>query len=122
MESYSVELSLWLRPAVVALVAVLVALIVHRIGRRIVLRVVRFSTMLESVAQRIDVPAEFVLPLLALQAVWQGAPNELMWIEGIRHVNGLLLIASITWLLVAAVQGVALGVERLHPADVAEVG
>jgi small-conductance mechanosensitive channel len=61
-----------------------------------------------------------VLPLLALQLVWQAAPDDLRWINNIRHFNGLALIAALTWLASAAIGGVADGVIARHPVDVAD--
>lgn len=112
--------SAWYSPAVAAALALLAALMVHFIGRAILLRVVRYSVMLDSVLRRIDKPAGFVLPVLALQIVWQGAADELRGINAVRHWNGVLLIALVTWLATAAVRGVAEGIIKLHPYDVAD--
>lgn len=112
--------SAWYTPAVAALLAVLAALVVHAVGRAVLLHVVRFSVLLGSVVLRIDRPARFALPVLALQVVWQGAADELRGIEALRHWNGLLLIALLTWLATAAVRGLAEGVIKLHPSDVAD--
>jgi small-conductance mechanosensitive channel len=110
----------WFATAVAALLAVLGALVVHAIGRAVVLRVVRYSVLLGSVAHRIDKPAGFLLPVLALQVVWHGAADELRGIGPLRHWNGVLLIALVTWLATAAVRGLAEGVVKLHPSDVAD--
>lgn len=110
----------WFATAVAALLAVLGALVVHAIGRAVVLRVVRYSVLLGSVTRRIDKPAGFVLPVLALQVVWHGAADELRGIGPLRHWNGVLLIALVTWLATAAVRGLAEGVIKLHPSDVAD--
>ncbi len=112
--------SVWFGPAVAALLAVLGALVVHAIGRAVMLRVVRYSVLLGGVVRRIDKPAGFVLPVLALQIVWQGAADELRGIDTLRHWNGVLLIALLTWLATAAVRGLAEGVIKLHPSDVAD--
>jgi small-conductance mechanosensitive channel len=110
----------WFATVVAALLAVLGALVVHAVGRAVVLRVVRYSVLLASVARRIDKPAGFVLPVLALQIVWHGAADELRGIGPLRHWNGVLLIALLTWLATAAVRGLAEGVIKLHPSDVAD--
>jgi small-conductance mechanosensitive channel len=115
-----IDLTGWGRPLLAALIALLAAIVVHRIGRAIVLRVVRFSVVLDSVVRAIDRPASFALPLAALQVVWHGAPDTLPLIGGLRHINALLLIAALTWLAIRAVRGLANGVIRLHPADVAD--
>ncbi len=108
----------WFSPAVAAVVAVAAALVAHAVGRAVLLRVVRFSVLLDSVVHRIDQPARFVLPVFALQVVWQGADDELRGIGGLRHWNGLLLIALMTWLAISAVKGLAEGVIKLHPYEV----
>ncbi len=60
------------------------------------------------------------MPLLALQTVWQAAPDELRWIDSVRHVNGLLMIAATTWLVVRIIAGFAKGVMDRHPVDVVD--
>ena len=110
----------WFRPIVAAVFAVLAALVIHTIGRAILIRVVRFSVMLDSVVRRIDKPSLFALPVFAVELVWQGTDDALRGIDGLRHWNGLLLIAMFTWLAVSAVKGVAEGVIKLHPYDVAD--
>ena len=59
-----------------------------------------------------------LLPLLALQMVWQGASDELRYIGSVRHLNGLLTIAAVCWLLVTAIGALADAVIARHPADV----
>ncbi len=112
------EFSPWSRPLLAALLAVVIGLAVHRIGRVVVLRLVGFSVVLACVARRIDRPAQLVLPLLGLQVVWHGASDDLDLIGGLRHLNGLLLIAALTWLLVEVVRGITQGILALNPADV----
>lgn len=54
------------------------------------------------------------------QLVWQVAPDDLRFIDSLRHLNGLLLIAAATWVVVRAVNGFAEGVIAQHPLDVAD--
>lgn len=117
---WTTTLSPWLNPLIAALIGVVAALVVHRIGRAVLYRVVRFSTLFTQVVRHCERPMQLVLPLLALQAVWQGAPDDLRGIASVRHVNGLLLIAALAWLAIGAVRGVAAGIIELHPADVAD--
>jgi len=107
----------WLPVLGVAAVAALLALVAQRVGRRVVFRLARFSPLLDSVVHESDRAAGFVFPLAALQAVWQGAPSDLPSIEGVHHATGLLLIASLTWLAMSALRGVAEGVIKLHPVE-----
>lgn len=110
----------WFNTWAVAVIAVVLALIVHKLGGLILLRVARHSHLLSAILTKIRTPAKFVLPLLALQTVWQGAPDELRWIDNVRHVNGLLMIAATTWLLVRIIAGFAQGILDRHPLDVAD--
>lgn len=110
----------WGSTLVAAAVAAVAALALHTVVRAVLRRVVRqehaviFSAMLE----RTQRAAGFALPLLALQAVWTAAPNDLPWIANVRHANGLGLIAAITALLMGAVGGLADGLIARHPANV----
>jgi small-conductance mechanosensitive channel len=108
--------ALWM--VIVAAIAVVIGLIVHRIGAAIVWRVTRNLPISGAVARRIWRPARFVLPVIALQAVWQAAADSTPYIGQIRHGNALLLLAGLTWLAQRAVSGVAEGIMAQHPVDV----
>lgn len=110
----------WFNTMIAAGVAVLLGLLVHRIGRFLVLRITRFSVVLDTVARAVDRPAQTVLPLIALQVVWHAASEELTLLAGVRHVNAVLLIVALTWLGLRAARGVANGFIKLHPSDVAD--
>jgi small-conductance mechanosensitive channel len=114
------SLSPWLATSLAATVAVLAALIVHRVGHLVLMRATRPAIVLHAVVAACRPAAQAVLPLMALQAVWQAAPDDLRYIAGIRHLNGLALIACLTWLVVSAIGGVADGLALRFPADVAD--
>lgn len=107
----------WTATAVLALAAVVAALVVHRVLGSLLRRATRSSPVLHTMLLAVQGPAGAALPLLALQAVWQLAPNTLPLIENVRHFNGLLLIAALTWLAMAAIRGLAKGVIDRHPVD-----
>jgi small-conductance mechanosensitive channel len=111
-------LEAWVRPAAAAVVAVLLASIAARVLRPVLTRLSAFSPIASAVVKRSLHPLQWLLPLLALQLVWQGVPDDLRGIGPVRHLNGVLLIAALTWLAARAVRGVADGVIALHPADV----
>jgi hypothetical protein len=67
-----------------------------------------------------DAPLHVLLPLAALAVVLDGAADTLAGIEGLRHLVGVLLIAAVTWVAIAAVRGAADAVVVLHPQDVAD--
>ena len=110
----------WTIAAVVAVAAVLGGLIVHRIGGALLRHATRKTPLLHAIVEAIDTPASAAIALFALQAVWQGAPDDMPHIGTVRHVNGVLLILVMTWLAMCAVSGLAQGVIARHPTDVAD--
>jgi len=110
----------WFHTWVAALIAIAAASIAHRIAQAVLVRVTRPTPALQSAVRNAKAAAAFVLPLLALQAVWQAAPDELRFIGRVRHLNGLALIACATWLAVSAIRGFADGLIAAHPVDVAD--
>ena len=105
---------------VTALIAVVVALLIHRAGTAVVQRLTRNLPIASAVARRSWRPTRFVLPLIALQAVWQAAPETLPLISQVRHGNALLLLATITWLGLRAIDGVAQGIITQHSMEVVD--
>lgn len=110
----------WFAPALSALIAVFLALLVHRVASAVLQRVTRHTPVLHALLVNIKPAARLVLPLLALQMVWQAAPDELRFIAGVRHLNGLLLIGAAAWLAIRAVNGFADGLIAKHPYDAAD--
>ncbi|QJW84947.1 mechanosensitive ion channel [Ramlibacter terrae] len=104
--------------AFVALAAVFGAMVVHRLARAVLRRLVRGSLMLQSMLTATERAGSAVLPLLALMAVWQAAPNDLPFIGTVRHMNGLLLIGAMTWWFMSFINGFAEGVLARHPSTV----
>lgn len=108
----------WFGPFLAALLAVPLALLAHRVAGLVLDRVTRSVPALHAMLLAIKRPARVVLPLIALQLVWQAAPDDLRFIGNVRHLNGLLLIAVGTWLAVSAVSGFAQGMVKQHPSDI----
>lgn len=106
------------RVLAMALLAVVLALIVHRVGAALVWRLTRNLPISSVVAERIWRPARLVLPVLALQGIWHAAPDTFALIAPLRHANGLLLLAGLTWLAQRAVGGVAQGIINKYPVNV----
>jgi len=102
----------WFGPLVAALIAVPLALMIYRVGGMVLERVTRSVPALHTMLLSIKLPAKVVLPLVALQLVWQAAPEDLRFIGNVRHLNGLLLIAAGTWLAIGAVSGFAEGMVK----------
>ena len=107
-----------LRILLAAAASVLLALLAHAVSATVVLRLTRAMPVANLTARQCRTPALLLLPLMALQAVWQVAPDTFPLIAGVRHANGLLLLAGLTWLGLRAVRGVSHGVIALHPVDV----
>jgi small-conductance mechanosensitive channel len=105
----------WLATMGFALAGVIVALVFHRIVGALARRNTVRAPVIHAMLVAIEKPAGAVLPLLALQGIWQAAPDGMKHMAAVRHVNGVLLIASLTWLVIAAVQGFARGIITRNP-------
>lgn len=108
----------WFGPLLAALIAAPLALLAHRVAGLVLERLTRSVPVLHAMLLGIKAPAKAVLPLIALQLVWQAAPDDLRFIGNVRHLNGLLLIAAATWLAIGAINGFADGMVKQHPSDV----
>jgi small-conductance mechanosensitive channel len=108
----------WTYTGIVAVAAVIVAGIVHRIAAVVLRRATGHVLVLRSVFEACVPVVRILLPLIALQLVWQAASDDLRHIGTVRHFNGLAVIAGTCWLLIAAIGGLADGVIAKHPADV----
>ena len=74
----------WLAPFASALGAALVGLLVYVVLRPIVRRVARHAPVANAVVQQIDRPVRWLLPLMAVQVVLEGAPDDLPHMGGAR--------------------------------------
>lgn len=108
----------WTHTGIVAVAAVIAAAIVHRIAAVVLRRATGPVLVLRTVFEACVPVVRLLLPLIALQLVWQAASDDLRHIGTVRHFNGLAVIAGTCWLLVAAIGGLADGVIAKHPADV----
>jgi len=114
------DLSHPVQAAMAAAIVFVLALAVHRIGRRVVLRLVRGRPVWREVARRIDLPTLALLPLLALQALGQALPSDLPGLSGLQQLDGVLLIGALAWTAIGAIEGVAAAILARHPVDVAD--
>lgn len=108
----------WTHTGIVALAAVIAAGIAHRIAAVVLRRATGPVLVVRTVFEACVPVVRLLLPLIALQLVWQAASDDLRHIGTVRHFNGLAVIAGTCWLLVAAIGGLADGVIAKHPADV----
>lgn len=107
-----------LRMLLAAGVAVVLALLLHMLGAALLRRVTRGLPLGSAIVRECTAPTGFVLPLVALQAVWQVAPHDFPLIDGVRHANVLLLLTCLTWLGLRVVRGATKGLMALHPLQV----
>ena len=105
----------WMLTLITALVAALGAVVVHVVARAVLRRMTKHALVFRTMLDHTERAGALVLPLLAMQVVWGSAPDNLPWIGIVRHVNGLLLLASATWLAIGAIGGLAEGVIARHP-------
>ncbi|SOD29128.1 Mechanosensitive ion channel [Variovorax sp. YR752] len=110
----------WFGTWIAILVAIPLALLVHRIGGLVLKRITRPVPTVHAMVINCNAPARLVLPLVALLLIFQAAPDDLRFIGNVRHLNGLLLIAAVTWLTVKAISGFADGVLAQNPSDIAD--
>ncbi len=108
----------WTATGFAVAAALVAAMVAHRIGRMVLVRAARNTTIVQAVLASTERAAGVALPLAALQLVWTAAPNDLVYIHNLRHLNGLLLIAALTWLGARVISGLADGVIARHPVAV----
>ncbi|MDB5826962.1 MAG: MscS Mechanosensitive ion channel, partial [Variovorax sp.] len=118
MEPHALLAHPWFGTWVAALIAAASGLLVYRVGGMLLLRLTRHAVALNSMISKARTAARWAIPLVALQMVWQAAPDDLHYIDSVRHLNGLLLIAACTWLAVRCINGFTEGVLAKHPANV----
>ncbi len=116
----TLNLEIWGRLGLIALAVIAAALLAHWLLKPIVFRVTRFSPVLHAVMLRIARPTRLLLPLFGLQILWQGVPDDVKGISTVEHINGILVLAAITWLATSSIRGVADGVIARHPSQLAD--
>jgi small-conductance mechanosensitive channel len=110
----------WFGALIVSVIVAAVAVGIHRFGARIMMRIARPQPLASVVLRYIDKPSLFVLVILALEGVWSEAPDSLNYIEPIRDVTAIALIAALTWLSVRSAAAIGEAIIRAHPLDTAD--
>src|SRR5262245_49002123 len=95
----------WVKIGLAPVVALLVVAVVFRIGMGMAQRLTRHRPVAGTVVKAGEEPARLVVALIALQAVWNTAPDPLHGIHTVTQLTTLLLIGAITWLAVRAASG-----------------
>jgi small-conductance mechanosensitive channel len=114
------EFVTWLPVLGSMLVGVLVGSLVVRVGERVLRRAVRDAPIAAGVVTSIRKPATWLLPMLFVNLVLQGAPDDASWLEGVQRLMALLLIASQAWMVSNAIRGVAQGTIAANPTSVVD--
>jgi small-conductance mechanosensitive channel len=78
------------------------------------------DSMSGAIARKAERSATVALLLVALQAVWTAAPDDLEFIGRVRHLNGLALILAITWGVMVCIGGVGDVILRRQHLDIAD--
>jgi small-conductance mechanosensitive channel len=102
------------------LIALIAVLIFHSIGTHALERITAsfpYSRRLVRYGHRAGGAAVF---LLVAQLLLRNVSDTLPGIDGLRHLNALLLIAALTWLGTRCVKAVGDTIIELHPADTAD--
>ena len=108
----------WVTTFLVAMLAAGAAMVLHTVVRKVLRRAVRGNVIVSAMLERTQRSAGFAWPLLAMQVVWAAAPDNLDFIATVRHLNGLLLIAAFTALLMGVIGGIADGLIARNPITV----
>lgn len=107
----------WLGTLIVTAIVAIVASGIHRFGARIVKRLARPHALTSVVLRYIDKPSLFALVILVFAWVWSEAPDTLNFIEPVRDITGIALIAALTWLSVRSAAAIGEAIIRAHPLD-----
>jgi small-conductance mechanosensitive channel len=113
-----IEQNPWTATLVIALISVILGWILRRAVRAVLLRASAGVPFLEIVLKAVEPAAGAALPLTILQAVWTGAPDNLAYIQNVRHFNGLLLVGAFTWLVISLITAIGDAVVATHPVNV----
>lgn len=116
----NLQLSPWTLTLLSAAVAMALAWLIYFSGAAIVKRGTAHSKPASAVAQAARKPSSIMLPLLALQFVLRGAPDDLAHIALVRQATTIVLIASLTWLLMRMARGLGQAIVMAHQTDASD--
>src|SRR5260221_14093445 len=117
LDAFSLTGNTWLDNLLAAVAAVLVAQLAFKItsvvGRRIAGRYPIAAAFLDRTRR----PGRWLLVAVALQFVWEHAPDQLPLIGALRHATALGLIYTLTWLGLRLISAAVAIVNLLNPSD-----
>ena len=108
----------WLPPLLSAALALIVVVIAWRVCVALLHRLTRSRPVARLFLESAEGLSLATVALVALELVMQSAPNNLVGIDALRHLNSLALITAATWLAVRLFGAVADAVAVLYPANV----
>lgn len=97
----------WLALLGAALLALIAAAVAYRLGGRLLTRTTRGRHPAEAIVQSALLPARWLVPLVALNVVWHGAPDDLHGVEGLRRITALAMVGCATWLIARGIHRVS---------------
>lgn len=103
LQTLPTPLAEWLATLAAAALALVGSAVVYRIGRRLLQRAARDHVQASAVLQGTQLPARWLLPLIALNLVWHAAPDELLGVMGLRRLTALGMVACATWLIMRGI-------------------
>jgi small-conductance mechanosensitive channel len=108
----------WLNTLIAASAAVCIALLGRWIALVVMRRFAKSFIFAQQLIHRGEPPTLWLIPLLALQTVWTSAPDDLLLINAVRHLNGMLVVAVFTWLALRCVKAIGEAVAIRNPLDI----
>jgi len=109
----------YLSAMALAVTALVTGFLVQAIGRHVLEHVVRRFSVASALIRSTTHPVQLAMPLLFMQMAWIAAPSHWKFNGGVTHAIGLALVASLTWLVISAIRGVAHTIEIMSPITVA---
>jgi small-conductance mechanosensitive channel len=117
---FSLNGNAWLENLLAAVAAVLVVLLAFKITLVLVQRFAGRFPIAAAFLERTRHPARWLLVFMALQFVWEHAPDQLQFIAAVRHGTALGVIGALTWLGLRVSSAFVTIVALLNPADRAD--
>lgn len=103
--------------AIAALVAFILWMAAHLLTY-VLARMAKRLTILKELILQVKAPIHFLIPVLGLQTVWNSAPDDFLYIDGIRHLTLLIIIGGFTWLGLRVIETGQQMVIRHNPMNV----
>ncbi len=120
LDPFSSTGNAWPANLLAAVAAIVVALVAFNITLVVVRRFAGGYPIASAFLDRTRRPARWLFIVVALQFVWEHAPDQLPSIGAVRHATSLGLIYALTWLGLRVCSAAVAIVNLLHPSDTAD--